>query len=196
MKSVLLAAVLTLGASSAHAWDWRAVDWRLGLAYASGLSDVTDLHEANLRAEGLNANVDLKFPLGLTAGVAYDWPSGMRADVTLGPTFFIGGEVSHFELPVGASIGYNFAPGAEVSPYVRVGVIHHIASGDYESSSSPGLLAAAGVDFRKLTLEVAFDNSEVEFEAAQCDDSGGACRPGYKKLNTYEVIASVFWRFR
>jgi opacity protein-like surface antigen len=198
MKSLLLALVLGLGATSAQAWDWRAVDWRLGLAYASGLGDVTDLHEENLRAEGLDANVDLKFPLGITAGVAYDWPSGMRADITLGPTFFIGGEVSHFELPVGASIGYNFAHGAEVSPYVRIGVVHHIASGDYEAGSSPGLLVAAGVDFRKLTVEIAFDDAEVEFEAAQCEQGGGGtvCRPGREKLNTYEVIASVFWRFR
>ena len=96
---------------------------------------------------------------------------------------------------VGASIGYNFAPNADVSPYVRAGVIHHIASGDYESSSNPGLLVAAGLDFQRLTIEVAFDDSDVEFEAAQCDAEGN-CRPGFETLNTYEVIASVFWRFR
>src|SRR3712207_8970680 len=50
----------------------------VGVAYASGLSDVTDLYERNLRAQGLNADVDLKFPLGLTAGATYDWASGLR----------------------------------------------------------------------------------------------------------------------
>jgi hypothetical protein len=195
MRAVLGFVLLAGMAGNAQAFEWRALDWRVGVAYASGLSDVTDLHEDNLRAEGLEADVDLKFPLGITAGVTYDWPSGMRADVTLGPTFFIGGDVSHFELPVGASIGYSFAPHAEVSPYVRAGVIHHIASGDYESSSNPGLLLAAGLDFQRLTIEVAFDDSEVEFEAAQCD-AAGDCQPGFETLNTYEVIASVFWRFR
>lgn len=195
MRVLLAFAALALAAGNAHAFEWRALDWRLGVAYASGLGDVTDLHEDNLRAEGLEADVDLKFPLGVTAGVAYDWPSGLRADVTLGPTFFIGGDVSHFELPVGASIGYSFARDADVSPYVRAGVIHHIASGDYESSSKPGVLIAAGLDFQRLTLEVAYDNSEVEFESAECD-TNGACRPGFRTLNTYEVIASVFWRFR
>jgi hypothetical protein len=195
MRALFGFVLLACMVGNAQAFEWRALEWRVGVAYASGLSEVTDLHEDNLQAEGLEADVDLKLPLGITAGVTYDWPSGMRADLTLGPTFFIGGDVSHFELPVGASIGYSFAPNAEVSPYVRAGVIHHIASGDYESSSNPGLLVAAGLDFQRLTIEVAFDDSDVEFEAAQCD-AEGACQPGFETLNTYEVIASVFWRFR
>jgi hypothetical protein len=80
---------------------------------------VTDLHEENLRAEGLSADVDLKVPLGIAAGVTYDLPSGLRWDVTLGPTFFIGGDVSHFELPLGATVGYNFDLGGDASPFVR-----------------------------------------------------------------------------
>ena len=195
MRALFGFVLLACMTGNAQAFEWRALEWRVGVAYASGLSEVTDLHEDNLRAEGLEADVDLKFPLGITAGVTYDWPSGMRADLTLGPTFFIGGDVSHFELPVGASIGYNFAPNADVSPYVRAGVIHHIASGDYESSTNPGLLVAAGHDFQRLTIEVAFDDTDVEFEAAQCDAEGNS-RPGFETLNTYEVIASVFWRFR
>lgn len=194
MKSALVGIALALFTSQVHAFDWRAFEWRVGVAYASGLSDVTDLHEENLRAEGLDADVDLKVPLGIAAGVSYDWPSGMRADVTLGPTFFIGGDVSHFELPLGATIGYSFDLGGDASPYVRAGVIHHFASGDYEAGSDPGFIVAAGLDFRRLTVEVAFDNSEVEFEYADC--ANNVCTPSTKSLNTYEVIGSVFWRFR
>lgn len=196
MRSVLVGFALVLFASNVQAFEWRAFEWRLGVAYASGLSDVTDLHEDNLRAEGLDADVDLKVPLGITAGVTYDWSSGMRADVTLGPTFFIGGDVSHFELPLGATIGYGFDLGGDVSPYVRAGMIYHFASGDYETGSDPGFIVAAGLDFHRLTLEVAFDNSEVEFESAVCNANNTVCTPTTTSLNTYEVIASVFWRFR
>jgi len=196
MKRICLAIMVLVWTGNAHAFDWRAVEWRVGVAYATGLNDVTDLHEDNLRASGLEADVDLKVPLGLAGGVTYDWPSGLRFDVTLGPTFFIGGDVSHSELPLGASVGYNFAREADISPFVRAGLIHHIASGDYETGSSPGLLVAAGVDFQRLTIEVALDNSEVDFEAASCDATGANCTPTVRTLNTYDVIASVYWRFR
>lgn len=194
MKSALVGIALALFTTHVHAFDWRAFEWRVGVAYASALGDVTDLHEENLRIEGLDADVDLKVPLGIAAGVTYDWPSGMRADVTLGPTFFIGGDVSHFELPLGATIGYSFDLGGDASPYVRAGLIHHFASGDYEAGSDPGFIVAAGLDFRRLTLEIAFDDSEVEFESADC--ANNVCTPSRKSLNTYELIVSVFWRFR
>jgi len=195
MRSLFVGFALALFASNVYAFDWRAFEWRVGVAYASGLDDVTDLHEDNLRAEGLEADVDLKVPLGITAGVTYDWPSGMRADVTLGPTFFIGGDVSHFELPLGATLGYSFDLG-DASPYVRAGVIHNFASGDYEAGSDPGLIVAAGLDFHRLTFEVAFDDSEVEFETAECNANNTVCTRTTESLNTYKVIASVFWRFR
>jgi hypothetical protein len=85
---------------------------------------------------------------------------------------------------------------ADASPYVRGGVIHHFASGDYDVSSNPGLFVAAGLDFTRFTIEVALDNSEVEFEAADCAPDGTMCRPTIRTLNTYEFIAGVFWRFR
>lgn len=193
----LLPLALFVGNAQAAEAQWRhAFEWRVGVAYASGVSDVTDLYEENLRLSGLDADVDLKFPLGIAAGVSYDWASGVRADLSLGPTFFIGGETEHFELPLGATLGYNFARNADVSPYVRGGVIHHFASGDFDASSNPGLFVAAGLDFTRFTIEVALDDSEVEFDTADCNEDGTLCQPTTKTLNTYEVIASVFWRFR
>ncbi len=193
---IWLAVVTLVWCGGAHAFEWRALEWRVGVAYATGLSDVTDLHEENLRASGLEADVDLKVPLGIAGGVTYDWTSGMRVDVTLGPTFFIGGDVSHSELPLAATIGYNFARDADISPFIRAGVVHHFASGDYETGSNPGLLVAAGLDFQRLTIEVAMDNSEIEFESVQCDAAGANCTPAVRTLNTYDVLASVYWRFR
>jgi hypothetical protein len=174
----------------------QALEWRLGLAYTSDVSEVADLYEDNLQAEGFDASVDLKFPLGVAAGVMYDWESGVRGDVTLGPAFFIGGEVDHFEMPLAVTVGYNFWRTADISPYVRAGAIYHFASGDYYSGSTPGLLAAVGLDFERFSIEVAVDTSEVEFDAFACNDAGTDCRPGKVEFATYDVLASFHWKFR
>lgn len=173
----------------------NALEWRLGLAYASDVHHVADLYEDNLRAEGFDADVDLKLPLGITAGVMYDWASGVRGDLSLGPAFFIGGDVDHFEMPLAATVGYNFRRTSDVSPYVRGGLIHHFASGDYFSSSSPGLLVAAGLDFRRFSVEISIDQSDVEFDTFACD-ADGDCRPGTTEFSTYDVVASFLWKFR
>lgn len=197
MKTNVVAAALLVVAwtPTAGAIEWELVEWRAGLAYASGIGDVTDLYERNLDIEGFDAEVDLKFPLGLTGAVRYDWTSAFRGDVGLGPMFFIGGDIDHFELPLSATVGYNFNPDADVSPYVRGGLIYHFTSGDYYSSSDPGLFVAAGVDFTHFSLELALDASEVEFDTFACNAAGLACRPATTSLNTYDFIASFFWRF-
>lgn len=175
----------------------EALEWRLGVAYASGLSDVTDLYEENLRLAGFDVNVDLKFPIGVAAGMTYDWASGVRADVGLGPVFLIGGDVEHFEMPLSVTVGYNFLRLSRASPYVRAGVVHHFVSGDLYSNSSPGVLAAVGVDFSRFSFEVSIDQSEVEFDSLSCSDGAGpSCRLTTTELNTYDVLASFFWRFR
>ena len=187
-SAAILALVVALAAPSAN-----ALEWRLGLSYASGVKDVTDLYEDNLEAAGLTADVDLKFPIGISLGVTQDWESGLRADFGLGPAFFIEGDVDYFELPLIATVGYNFAQGSRISPYVRAGVAYHAGSGDFHESTDPGLYVAAGIDFTRLAVEIAFDTTKVEFEntcaagAVDCDDR--------RKLSTYDVIVSAFWRF-
>jgi hypothetical protein len=174
----------------------QAMEWRLGLSYASGVSDVADLYEDNLRLDGREADVDLKFPLGIAASFLYDWTSEWRTDVGLGPVFAIGGDVKHLEVPLSATMGYNFLPYSRYSPYVRAGFIHHFASGDQYDSSSPGLLLAVGVDFTHFSLELATDQSKVKFDRLFCPAGGGSCTLGTTELSTYDVLASFYWRFR
>jgi hypothetical protein len=190
MRVVAAAALLLAFTAPVH-----AMEWRLGLSYASGVSDVPDLYEDNLRLAGREADVDLKFPVGAAASFLYDWSAEWRTDVGLGPVFAIGGDVKHLEVPLSATMGYNFLPYSRYSPYVRAGFIHHFASGDQYDSSTPGLLLAVGVDFTHFTLELATDQSEVEFDRLRCP-AGGACTLGTEKLNTYDVLFSFFWRFR
>lgn len=194
-KNVAVALLVLAWMPAARAMEWELVEWRAGLAYASGIDDVTDLYEANLDAEGFDAEVDLKFPLGLTGAVRYDWASGIRGDIGLGPMFFIGGDIDHFELPLSITVGYNFLPDSDVSPYVRGGLIHHFASGDYYASADPGLFAAAGLDFTHFSIELALDRSEIEFDTFACNATGTSCRPAITSLNTYDIVASFLWRF-
>lgn len=191
MRVVAAAALLLVFVAPAHAKEWR-----LGLSYASGVKDVPDLYEDNLRLAGREADVDLQFPVGLAASFVYDWTTEWRTDVGVGPVFAIGGDVKHLEVPLSATIGYNFLPYSRYSPYVRGGFIHHFASGDQYDSSTPGLLLAVGVDFTYFTLELATDQSEVEFDRLRCPAGGGACTLGTEKLNTYDVLFSFYWRFR
>ena len=186
--------VLVLLSMMCLATATHASEWRLGVGYATGLGDVTDLYEEDLRATGQEAKVDLKFPVGIAASYTYDWPEGWRVDAAVGPAFSIGGVIDHFELPLAVTGGYSFAPNRDFSPYVRLGVVHHFASGDRYEGSSPGLFAAVGIDFTHMTVEIATDQSELEFETVSC--TGGSCATGRTKLNTYDVIASVYWRFR
>jgi hypothetical protein len=188
---VVAAAVLLF----AFAGSAQAVEWRLGLSYASGVSDVADLYEDNLRLDGREADVDLKFPVGVAASFVYDWTTEWRTDVGVGPIFAIGGDVRHLEIPLSATIGYQFLPHSRYSPYVRGGVIHHFASGDQYDSSTPGLFAAVGVDFTHFTLEIATDQSKVKFDRLRCPSGGGACTLGTTELSTYDIIASFYWRF-
>jgi hypothetical protein len=191
MQRAIAAAILLTVSGAAH-----ALEWRLGVSYASGVDDVTDLYEDNLRLAGRPAEIDLKLPLGVAASFIYDWTSEWRTDIGVGPIFVISGDVEHLEAPLSATIGYSFAPYERISPYARIGLVHHFASGDQYRSSTPGLFAAVGVDFSHFALELATDRSKVEFDRLACDSAGANCRLTTADLTTYDVLLSFYWRFR
>jgi hypothetical protein len=189
-----IATAMTIGllaSSAAHAGDWG---FGVGVSYASGIRDVADHYEENLERAGFDVDVDVRVPLGLGAKASYLWNSDVRVDFGLGPMFFISGDVNHFELPISATVGYSFLSGTAWSPYVRAGVVYHYVDGDQYSSTSPGLLAAVGIELTHFAFEIATDRSEVEFDALNCT-APGACQLGKSEINTYDFIASVFYRF-
>jgi len=194
MNRIAIAALMLIGmVGAADAAPWR---FSVGAAYVTGIDDVADHYEANLRLAGFDADVDVQFPLGFGLSATYQWKSDLRADFGLGPMFYISGDVHHFELPISATLGYTFLSNENFSPYVRAGVVYHYVDGDQYSGTSPGLFAAVGVElYSRFAVEVATDQSEVELDALICDAAGTACRLGTTKLNTYDVIASVFYRF-
>ncbi|WP_410968681.1 hypothetical protein, partial [Salmonella sp. SAL4443] len=79
------------------------------------------LYEDNLRLAGFEADVSVRFPLGIAAGVTYDWENNVRVDAGLGPVFLIGGDIKHSEVPISATVGYSFARLTSMSPFVRAG---------------------------------------------------------------------------
>jgi hypothetical protein len=191
MRIVAALGVGVLASGVAQAGEWR---FEAGIAYASGISDVADHYEENLRRLGFEADVDVRVPVGFGGKAIYLWDSDVRADLGIGPMFFISGDVNHFELPVSATLGYSFMPGASISPFVRAGLVYHYVDGDQYSSTSPGLLAAIGVEFTRVTIELATDRSEVEFDALECS-APGVCRLSKRELNTYDFVAAIFYRF-
>ena len=192
MRTTAAVLMCLVGASSAQA----AESWRfgVGIAYVSGIQDVADHYEDNLRKAGFDADVDLRLPIGFGAMATYLWRNDVRADIGLGPMFSISGDVHHFELPVSGTIGYSFMSGTSMSPYVRAGLVYHYVDGDQYSGTSPGVLAAVGVDFTHFTVELATDRSEVELDALSCSTSG-TCTLTTEKLNTYDFMVSAFYRF-
>lgn len=195
VRRIALVALLVVGAiGTANAEQaWR---FSVGLSYVSGIEDVADHYEENLRLAGFDVDVDVDFPVGFGLAATYLWKSDIRADITLGPMFNISGDVHHFELPIGATIGYTFLSGGNVSPYVRGGLVYHYVDGDQYSSTDPGLFAAVGVElFAHFAVEVATDQSEVEFDALDCTAANVPCALTTQKLNTYDLMASVYYRF-
>ena len=181
-------AFLVFPAASARANDWHAGP---GVAYVTKINDVVDIYQANVRAQGKSVEVDKPFPLGVTFDAHYQMDGGLRIGFGLGPYFRLSGDAKHFELPLNGTVGFNFMPQEQVSAYVKGGLVHHFASGDYYESSQPGLLAAGGVELAKqgslsFTIELAFDSSKIELDVI----------PGTTtKLRSYETVLSFFVKF-
>jgi len=205
MRSVTsgLLVVFLLLSSGAQAGDWR---FGAGINYVSGLSDVTDRFEKNYRNEYLVTEFDdLEIPIGLTFRTLFQADNGLRADFGVGPTAFIfvscdGAceDRSYLDFPVSATIGYTFANSSSIAPYVRVGGVYHLAGGDYVDSSTPGIYAAAGVEFTRdrfimWGFEVSIDTSEVDFEIIE--PFSGTFQGRTESINTSDVVATVFMMF-
>lgn len=162
---IMLFLVMT---SSARAADWR---FPVGLSLISGMQDITDLYESNLKAENPYADVQSadSIPMGISFTPYIQTDFGLGLGGMVGPVMMIIGDASFFNLPVGVDARYIFIPDASMSPYVRAGFKYNLAGGDYVESSTPGLLAGVGLEFMRTRrvgfgFELAYDTSEIEFE--------------------------------
>ncbi len=180
--------LLILISFSANAGEWRT---GFAVSYLSGVDDVVDIYESNLEAMGYTVD-STGWPIGIAFDGHYEWDSGLRVGVGIGPiSAIISDEADHFEIAANATIGYTFIPSANISPYVKVGIAYHAIDGDYVVSEDPGVLAAVGIDFSRnnrvmYSFEIAKDDSEATFERYGAEN---------ETINTYDTIVSFIVKF-
>lgn len=190
-RIALLSLVLVLSGGVCLAGDLKCP---IGLSYIEGFDDIVDLHENNLKSDGYAVVDTVYIPVGLTLQPYLEINPNIGIGVDIGPAMMIYGDTDFFSLPLAVMGRYNFLPDSSISPYVRAGFSHPIASGDYVESSSTGFKAAFGLDFLKtekitLSVEYAFDSAEIEFNDYQSSQTST------KKLKPSENSLSLLIRF-
>gem|GEM_PF-1157200 len=154
----------------------------VGIAYGSGISDVTDTLAKYYEQDGYDVST-VNIPVGLVFNPFYEWETaigGIGAGVTVGPTtFFFVDETTYYSyggssddtkfsyiVPVGAFVRYTLWPKATVAPYLRVGFKYPFAGGDNFESPQMGVFGTIGIEFWRnkqvgMSLEVGYDTSEI-----------------------------------
>lgn len=162
----LITIILFLSQTDGYASDWR---FPLGLSYVHGFNDVVDYYEFSEDADIFS------LPVGISFHPYYNFDFGLRIGMGMGPLSLIfiqyigGGDDKYFlNLPLNFTVGYTVLPMFNISPYVRGGVIYHAATGDYLTSSKPGLFGAVGLEFLRkkrvgFGFEIAVDKAKMEF---------------------------------
>lgn len=177
------------------------------VSYLSGTSELSDLLESNLDNDPnmpLNlrgdADVDVS-PIGFSFRGKYQTSFGLRTDLGVGPIIFaldsrddgLNSDFSYFELPVSATVGYNFLPQGDLTPFIRAGLGYHIVDGDNDIGANVGLVAAVGLEFSRNNriawgLEVGVDNSSIEFiDLANFNTA---------EINTVDKFLSVYFLYQ
>jgi hypothetical protein len=197
-KAFVAAAVALLAFPVANA---QADDWTVGpgVAYVSNIEHVLDIYQEDVKAQGKTVDVDKALPVGISFDADYQMDTGLRVGIGVGPYYRLSGDVKHFELPLSGTVGYLFLPDENVSPYIKGGIIYHVASGDFYESSTPGPLIAGGIDFARRshlsgTVQVSFDASQIELDKL-CAPGQANCTAGTEKFRSYETVVSFFIKF-
>ena len=190
--------LLMIGMSTQAQAEWR---FPVGITGVTGYGDVVDLYEENLEAQGYTTEESWNVPVGIAFNPYYEFNSGFRIGTGLGPMSYLAtsgadDDVYFFNVPINANIGFTLFPKGSVAPYVRAGVMYHLAAGDYVEDVSPGFFAGIGVEFMRnrkvsLGLEVAIDTSEIEFQRYSSTSSSIT----YEDIKPYDVMISIYAAF-
>ncbi len=184
---------------SAEAKGWR---FPVGLTVVTGYGDVVDLYENNLEAAGYSAEDSWHVPVGVAFQPYYEFDSGFRIGTGFGPMSYLltsgaDDDPYFFTFPINANLGFTLFPDSSAAPYIRAGVMYHLAAGDYVDGSSPGVFGAVGIELmrdRKVSLgiEVGFDASEIDFEKYDDQDPSEVT---IEDIRPYRAMISLFAAF-
>lgn len=216
--SVLTAFILSLGAmfnpasaqmdnTQAATYNWR---FPVGISGISAYKDVVDLHEDNLKLKSRDVDKHGHWPIGLSFQPHVEFNSGLRIGAGLGPATFVwfdednddddddnfdDDDVHFYDVPLNLTVGYTFLPTSDISPYVRAGLVYHIAGGDYVEDIRPGVLGAVGIEFFRnrrvgCGIEFGFDTSKIEFE--RFTSRNGFIQTGTDRFEPYKFIITGY----
>ena len=162
-----ICAAMWFGFASNSQAEWRREqgEWRFPVRFTflSSVYDIADWHEDNT-----GADVDVVIPVGLSFAPYYEFPFGLALWGGVGPVTVMFGDIDYWNVPLNMGVGYSFLPNASVSPYARLGVQVPLADGDFVEDTSPGAVAAIGVEFMRkkpvgIHVEVGYSDSTVTF---------------------------------
>jgi len=146
----------------------RAVetDHAFGVSYSTGASDLFQEIE-----------LDVEWPIGFSYRPHWNFESGLRIDLGIGPAIVGWGRVStplfgiydiYLDVPVSTTVGYNFARERGVNPYLRGGLVVHFIDAEFSGdSTAAGVVGAGGLEWRnrrdlKVFTEVTYDSSDFD----------------------------------
>ena len=165
-QTFMVLLVFLLVPLGAGAGEWRT---SVALSYVSGFSDIVDISEDNLNAQGYLTDSADGVPAGLALRQYYQFDNGFGPGIDIGPAMMFYGDVDFSNVPVSLTCRYTFNQFSSVAPYVRAGLSNNYASGDYVEDTRVGFFGALGMEFFKdsqvnMGVEAAYDSSEIEME--------------------------------
>ena len=154
----------------------------VGLAYASGVTQVVDKMEENYFLRD-----DYIWPAGLVFKPYLEFGNGLGLGASIGPYLFLFIESDDeddsfsYVIPVGLDLRFTFLKKSDITPYVRAGFRYPIAGGDYFQSGKIGAFGGIGVEFWRtkrisMGLELSYDDSKIEIKAG-----GPGARPNTRE---------------
>jgi hypothetical protein len=151
----------------------RAGEWRfpVNLTYCRGIMNVYDAYKDILEDKGYSVSEEMIFPVAVSFQPFYQMENPLRIGGGVGPLLLVMiSDYTYFDVPLKLDVGVTAIPGAGVSPYLRGGLVYHLAFGDFVESSTPGLFVAVGLEFLRkkkvgFGFEVAYDFSKVKIQS-------------------------------
>jgi len=175
--------------AAAESGTWR---FALGYSYLSNVDEIKDSYKHLSKDAGKDNDI-YNTSISLCFQPYYQFQNGFRAGAGIGPLILLTGDAYHVQVPVNLTFGYSFFMDSKISPYVRVGISHHIASGDFYTDSSPGFFGSIGIEIfntqpTHLGFETAYDASEIKLDRA-------SDQAHHEKIMTGEVILYIYADF-